>query len=245
MSAAPDHPHPLPAPAAKRRRGQPVGLFSRDSLCRPQAGSLTSCSFRAASVASSRCSLLCAGLPSAGGCMAKAPLTSARCLSRSTWSSWRPARAACSLSLIRQRSQPPARRCCCCCCLAGSIFPSAWSPLLKPRPWEPPQTGRAALSLRLHQKEWSRGATAAGKAAAAQHPPQHGAVTGHHCQSRRRPANQHASSFIASRNPRPLIGKVRRGGWRRAVTFSSLTPSGPEELNSQQPRNASATEDAP
>lgn len=90
---------------------------------RLRSGSLTSCSFRAVRVASKRCSLFCAWLSSVGRCMAKASLTSARCFSRSTWSSWRPARAACSLSLTLQRSQPPSRCWWWCCCLPVSIFP--------------------------------------------------------------------------------------------------------------------------
>lgn len=97
-----------PGRCPRRRRvpGAPPMRLGEGSPPHP----LTSCSFRAVRVASRRCSFrLCAWLASAPGGMARAPLTRARCLSRSSWSSWRPARAACSLSLTRPRSQAPGR----------------------------------------------------------------------------------------------------------------------------------------
>lgn len=92
-----------------------AGLTERGSGASRALQSLTSCSFRAERVTSRRCSLLwadrgCCSPPAAGRCgMARAARTSSCCFSRSTWSSWRPARAACSLSPTRLRSQPPGR----------------------------------------------------------------------------------------------------------------------------------------
>lgn len=108
-AALPSRPPPHRTPeAGNGLRGGKAGVPSRPP-------SLTSCSFRAVRVASSRCSLPwaargCAPPPAGGRCgMSRAARTSSRCFSRSTWSSWRPARAACSLSPTRPRSQPPAR----------------------------------------------------------------------------------------------------------------------------------------
>lgn len=108
------------------REGIVAGLWRCVSSRR--VPSLTSCSLRAVRVASSRSSLLWARRgcsPSPAG-IARAARTSSRCCSRSTWSSWRPARAACSLSPTRPRSQPPARG-------APSSILSAGP---RPRPWQ-------------------------------------------------------------------------------------------------------------